>query len=642
MSDISSAKLPAHFGKYLLVERIAHGGMAEIFKAKSYGVSGFEKTIVIKRILPSFSDDHELVEMLIDEAKLCAGLQHANVVQIFDLGRLEGCYYIAMEYVNGLDLLHLLIRLFKNKRRLPQELACFILSEALKGLDYAHHAVGADGQPLRIVHRDFNPANILLSFHGEVKVADFGIAKATARNTHTVAGGLKGKMGYLSPEQVVGKEIDHRSDVFTAGITFWEALTCRRMFSEGSELDILIHIRDAKIPDLRRYLPEAPDDLCAIINRSLQRRPEDRFHSASEFREAIDDYIFNNGFKVNSAQLVACLKQTVDQPEDNRRPPNAVPGSTRPTPPNYWIRAPGQPAQGPLQMDKLYEMMAAGQLTKRFEVLRENGSWMHLADVPELAVHLATLPTMEEADPDTVADYQGQIAEISFPKLIYRLAIAQEDGRLVLARQGVTKEIYLRQGMPEFVKSNLPSELLGQYLVDKKIITQSQRDQAIRAMHGFSGRLGDTLIALSIVKPHELFQQLQDQVREKILEVFSWDSGTYHFFSGQTYKGEVIPLKIGSFAIIAEGVRRYVNADVLKARYRTKLDQKLRRLENPYFELDILGLTAREQRVVNSLDGQPTIRDLLSSGGSDSFSFESAIYSVIYILEELEMVEFIS
>jgi serine/threonine-protein kinase len=549
-----------------------------------------------------------------------------------------------MEYVRGLDLLHLLIRLFKAKKPLPQEVACFVLSEALKGLDYAHHAVGSDGQPLGIVHRDFNPANILLTFQGEVKVADFGIAKATARNTHTIVGELKGKMGYLSPEQVGGKEIDQRSDIFTAGITFWETLTCRRMFSEGNELDILMHIRDAKIPDLRRYLPDAPDELCAILNRALRRRPEDRFRTAGEFREAIEDYLFNHGVKVGAAQLKACLKLVCsDQPDEGRsHPASAVPDSTRPAPPRYWIRAPGQPPQGPLHMEKLYEMMAAGQLTKRFDVLREGGSWMHLAGVPELSVHLATLPTQEESDPDAVADYQGQINEISFPKLVYRLAIAREDGRLVLVRPGVTKEIYLRQGLPEFVKSNLPGELLGQYLVDRKIITQAQRDEAVKAMHGYSGRLGDTLIAMGALKPHELFEQLQDQVREKILEVFSWDSGTYHFYSGQTYKGEVIPLKIGSFAIIAEGVRRYLNTDILKARYRAKLDQKLRRIENPYLAIDALLLTAREQRVVNLLDDRPTIRDLLAGAGSDAYAFETAVYSVLYILEELEMLEFTS
>jgi hypothetical protein len=293
-------------------------------------------------------------------------------------------------------------------------------------------------------------------------------------------------------------------------------------------------------------------------------------------------------------------------------------------------------------MEKLYEMMAAGQLTKRFDILREGGTWMHLANVPELAVHLAMLPTTEELDPDAVPDYQGQIAEISFPKLFYRIAIARENGRLVLIRPGVTKEIYVRQGLPEFVKSNLPSELFGQYLVDKKIITQTQRDEAVKAMHGFSGRLGDTLISLGVLKPHDLFEQLQNQVRRKILEVFSWDSGTYQFFSGQTYKGEVIPLNIGSFAIIAEGVRLYANRDILKARYRTKLDQKLRRIENPYLPIDTLGLTAREQRVVNLLDDQPSIRDLLGGAGSDAYPFELAVYSVLYILEELEMLQFAS
>ena len=637
------SELPSRFGKYLLVERIAFGGMAEIFRAKSYGVSGFEKTIVIKRILPSYAADQEFIDMMIDEAKICASLQHANIVQIFDLGRLEGRYFIAMEYVDGLDLVQVLARLRKAKTRLPVELACFIATEALKGLEHAHRAMAPDGRKLNIIHRDFNPSNILLSFHGDVKVADFGIAKAADRGTKTMAGGLKGKMGYLSPEQVDGNvELDARSDVFTAGITLWEMLATRRMFASGSDLDILIAIRDAKIPDIREHLPGITDDLNAILNKLLARDPDERYRSAAEARDAIDDYLFDHGIKISATHLEGYLSHLfsdrIEQLRDQRAAGTDDEEATRSQPPRYWIRKPGKSPEGPLEIGDVGEMITSGELGKAGEVLREGATWKTVEEVPELALHLSKLPTAEESDPDALASYQGLLAEVSFPKLFYRMAISKEDGRLVLTRPGVKKEIYLRQGMPEFVKSNLAEERLGDYLVERKVITEQQRDEAVRVMKGFSGRLGDTLIAMGIMQPHELFEKLAEQVKEKILEVFSWNAGTYRFFAGQTYSGEVIPLKVGSIGLMAEGLRLYSQEEMLRNSFRSRLDQSVERVVNPYLGPDKLGLLAREQRVVDLIDGKRTIRELLTLGGSDRGDFEKAVNRVLYLLEELEMI----
>ena len=437
-ADQQATELPARFGKYLLVDRIAYGGMAEIFRAKSYGVSGFEKTIVIKRILPSYSEDQEFIDMLIDEAKLCASLQHANIVQIFDLGRLEGRYFIAMEYVNGVDLVQVLSRLRKAKTRLPLELACFIMSEALMGLDYAHRATDPDGKPLKIIHRDFNPANILLSLQGGVKVGDFGIAKASDRGSKTMSGGLKGKMGYLSPEQVEAEtELDARSDVFTAGITFWEMLATRRMFFSGSDLDILIAIRDAAIPDIREHFPEIPTALEHVLQTALSKDVNQRFATASQFKEAIDDFLFDHGIKISATHLEGYLKHLfADKIEQNRRQSQTKKPvmATRQQPPKYWLRQPGQQPRGPLAFSELADMISAGQVTRRGQVLREGGHWRDIMQVPELAPQLSKLPTAEESDPESVPTYQGHLVEVSFPKLYYRLAIAKENGRLVLAK----------------------------------------------------------------------------------------------------------------------------------------------------------------------------------------------------------------
>ncbi len=580
--------------------------------------------------------------MLIDEAKISARLQHANIVQIYDLGKLEGQYFIAMEYINGVDLVQLLSRLRKSKSRIPLELVCFIMSEALKGLDYAHRAMGPDGDALGIVHRDFNPANILLSFQGEVKVADFGIAMASDRGTKTIAGGLKGKMGYLSPEQVLGQPLDHRSDVFTAGITLWEMLTNRRMFPGGTELDTLLKIRDALIPDIKKYLPDLDESLIQILGRAMQRKPEDRFQTAGLFKEELDDFLFDRGIKVSASQLEEYLKGLFPRrnAKESASTDSVKVDATVRKAPNYWLRGPGLRTIGPIDIKVLGEMILGGEINKEHEVLREGGNWRHVGELPELAAFAPGLDRGLKKHQDTEPTYYGKIAEVSFAKLFYRLAIAKENGRLLLKRPGVRKDIFIRQGMPEFVDSNLPTERLGEYLISHNVITSQQRDQAVKAMQGFSGRLGDTLVGLRILEPHRLFESLQEQVREKILEVFSWTAGEYSFFTGQLYEGEVMPLKVGSYALIVEGIRKYAADDVLKNRYRSTIDKAVKRIENRYLSLANLNLSAREQRVVDCVDGERSVRELLMRAGAGRDDFEKEVYRVLYILDELEMLAF--
>ena len=202
---------PIPFGKYVLLERISVGGMAEVFKAKSFGVEGFEKILAIKRILPSMAEDADFIEMFIDEAKICGQLNHANICQIFELGRVDDSHFIAMEYVWGKDLLQIQNRFRKLRQTMKPEMAAFIAAKMCEGLDYAHKKKDAAGRPLGIIHRDISPQNILVSYDGELKIIDFGIAKAASRSSKTQAGVLKGKFGYMCPEQVRGLPLDRRS-----------------------------------------------------------------------------------------------------------------------------------------------------------------------------------------------------------------------------------------------------------------------------------------------------------------------------------------------------------------------------------------------------------------------------------------------
>jgi len=274
------------FGKYQLLERLAVGGMAEVFRGKAVGAAGFEKDLAIKRILPQFSEDEDFVRMFIDEARLAAQLQHGNIVQIFDFDEAEGSYYIAMELVEGCDLRKLNGALGRQSRRLPVGVALYIAVETLKGLQYAHGKKVA-GRPLGLVHRDVSPHNILLSRSGEVKLSDFGIAKAHARATATRSGIVKGKLGYMAPEQIAGQPIDARTDLFAVGVVLYEMLTGERLFQGDSEVETMALVQRCQIPPPQEKNPEVTLDVEAATLKLLAADPGARFQSAGDAIRAL-------------------------------------------------------------------------------------------------------------------------------------------------------------------------------------------------------------------------------------------------------------------------------------------------------------------------------------------------------------------
>jgi len=282
---------PIPFGKYVLLERISVGGMAEVFKAKSFGVEGFEKILAIKRILPSMAEDADFIEMFIDEAKICGQLNHANICQIFELGRVDDSHFIAMEYVWGKDVLQIQNRFRKLRQTMKPEMAAFIAAKLCEGLDYAHKKKDAAGRPLGIIHRDISPQNILISYDGELKIIDFGIAKAASRSSKTQAGVLKGKFGYMSPEQVRGLPLDRRSDVFAIGTILYELLTSDRLFMGESDFETLEKVRNVDVPPVTSINKNVPPELEKIINKALARDVDERFQWANEMQEALHAFL---------------------------------------------------------------------------------------------------------------------------------------------------------------------------------------------------------------------------------------------------------------------------------------------------------------------------------------------------------------
>lgn len=282
---------PTAFGKYYLVDKIATGGMAEIFKAKTYSHGGFENLLVIKRILPHISDDEDFVEMFIDEAKVSVALQHANIVRVYDFGKILDNFFIAMECVDGKDTRQLLRKLARRRSHLPPKFAAYIAHEVCKGLNYAHTKTDLLGNPQGIVHRDISPSNVLLAYEGDVKIADFGIAKAESNAYRTRDGVLKGKYEYMSPEQAWGLEIDHRSDLFSAGIILYETLTGRRLFKGDSDIATIERIRACRIRPPRELNPAIPEALEAICMRALAADREHRYPSARKMVDELRQFL---------------------------------------------------------------------------------------------------------------------------------------------------------------------------------------------------------------------------------------------------------------------------------------------------------------------------------------------------------------
>lgn len=276
------------FGKYLLLDRVAVGGMAELYRAKIIGDQGFEKIVAIKKILPHLTVDETLIRLFIDEAKIAAFLQHHNIVQIYDFGTMDNSYFIAMEFLTGKDL-----RLTTNKARekktpLRLETALYITAQICEGLDFAHRLSDFQGKPLGIIHRDISPPNILITYTGQVKIIDFGIAKARNQSKDTQVGIIKGKVAYMSPEQADGKAIDNRSDIFATGILLYEMLAHRRMFSGEDTIQVLSQVRNARFTPPEKVIDCKHPELFEILHRALAKDPDQRYSSSAQMLTDIE------------------------------------------------------------------------------------------------------------------------------------------------------------------------------------------------------------------------------------------------------------------------------------------------------------------------------------------------------------------
>ncbi|MGC4063653.1 MAG: serine/threonine-protein kinase [Polyangiaceae bacterium] len=304
--------------RYRVLNRIAAGGMAEVFRAESAGVEGFKKTVAIKRVLPHLAEKKQFIGMFLDEARLSAHLSHSNCVQVFDIGVGDNTFFIVMEYVDGADLKGLIEHQRKQNKPFPLQEACLICLKICEGLEYAHTAKDSKGRDLHIVHRDMSPPNVLITRYGEVKIVDFGLAKANSQLEKSEPGIIKGKFGYLSPEAAYGRSVDLRTDVFAVGIILWEMLAGRRLFLGETDLETVRQVQAANIPPISKFNPFCNRDVEAVLAKVLARDPEQRYQSARDLGRDLSELMYRAGRAASSFDIADLLAPVVTQRDNSR------------------------------------------------------------------------------------------------------------------------------------------------------------------------------------------------------------------------------------------------------------------------------------------------------------------------------------
>jgi serine/threonine-protein kinase len=563
---------PQRLGDYEIVQWLATGGMAEVYLARRRGARGFTKQVALKRILPRFATDSEFVAMFTDEAQLCSGLTHPNLVEVFDFGEEDGELFMAMELVDGTNCAKLVRAAASRGEAVPIEDALFIALNVLRGLEFAHDAEDDEGEPLGLVHRDVSPGNVLISRTGSIKLADFGIARAAPLERRTESGQLKGKLGYMSPEQVMGRELDRRSDIFTLGIVLAELLTGRPLFSHGAELDILVRIRDADISTFLRYSDDIPAELLGIVSKALARSPQDRYQHAGAFAEAIEGFSRQHRLKLGPVRLAAYLEalglirpasrsgefrlrgvlDSTPRAKPMRRPAPLPESESAPA--TYRVRLDDGSLQGPFPLARVLEGLITGRIPAAAQVSRNDGPFLALREHPELR-RIASRSSSRWDFTVTTAEGHALLFDArTLPCHLYEISMAAPTAALLAIQGAERKKIHMKAGAVSLVSSTDPSELLGERLLRAERILPVELDMALALAPRHGGRVGDALVGLGILRPLELFQALYEQTVERAAALLSWTEGELWLLPPENHEEDGLPWGISLLEIVTRGI----------------------------------------------------------------------------------------
>jgi eukaryotic-like serine/threonine-protein kinase len=633
-------------GSYELVQWLATGGMAEVYVARRLGAYGFTKSVALKRILPQFAKDAEFVAMFIDEARVCARLSHPNLVEVFDFGEDQGDLFMAMELVDGTTCAKLVRAAAARGETVPVEDVLHVVLNVVRGLEYAHSAVDDAGRALNLVHRDVSPGNVLISRTGAVKLGDFGIVRAADLDRRTEQGQLKGKLGYMSPEQVMGKEVDARSDIFTLGIVLAELLTGRPLFSHGAELEILFRIRDADTSVFSRNAGALPEELRGLVYRALARDPADRFQTAAAFAEAIELVVRRRRMTIGATRLSAYLeyiglvRPATRSGEFRAVVPVATPSPTSPetVPPRVWpSTAPPEPLAGeageageptarpatyrlimadrsvtpPLPLTYVLELIVSGKANADSPVSRDGGAFTAAREHAELKRVSSSSAHRWDFDIDARTAQRFSIDRFSLPFHLFGLAARRETGLLLATQGSRRKKVYMVDGLIEYASSTDREELLGERLLREGLILPVELDMGLAMSPRFGGRLGESLVGLGILKPIEVFRALLAQMRSRVTDLLRWREGDMLFMRGQRSHEETLPQPVCAFELITRGVIDAYGEGELDEMFLPLLDEVPRPGARAAPTPLLLRTSDPVTRAMLLADGKPTIDDLL-------------------------------
>lgn len=643
----------SRLGPYVLGKRLGTGGMAEVYEAHREGPHGFSKRFAIKRILPQLSADARFVAMFCDEARICAALTHPNIVQVVDFGESAGDLFMAMEYVEGISVAKLLRYVAGHRQKVPLPLALFIVHEVLRGLSFAHEACDPEGRPLGIIHRDVSPGNVLVSSSGEVKLTDFGIVRSAFVDRRTYPGELKGKMGYMSPEQVIGKDVDPRSDLFTLGIVLAELLVMRPMFPGKSEVEVLTKIYQTDLSVLDCRSDHLPPSVLKLVRKALARVPGERFQSARDFDEALLRVAVQEGIPLRAGDLAVWVtglgvlrtrsstrasgtlakvepgRDTVPTSKGGSREAGKasltrqkVPGPQSVSPPAKRIPFPAcqerrfklRDNQGgqsrSVSTVQLLQLLATGQVSPVELVTERRKETKPLREVEGLGAIVARPAYAFGEIPAAPPSLDTPIERDKLPAVLYRLSLDGRTGMLAVASETGHRRIFYQRGVPAFASSTNPEELLGHKLVRMGALTKDDLYQALELSCLQERHLGEVLLKYGVLRPSMLLRALIEQLEERFGALGSLSSGRLTFHNGIAPGEELPRTPQEGLAFVTRLVRDGYGLGELGKMFRPFNNAVVRRDSDSPLDLTRLGVTRAERCAIELA---PALHNLTSA-----------------------------
>lgn len=539
------------FGDYVLIRRLGIGGMSEVHLARPRDPARAHERYAVKRLLPELAQVPDVVRMFERETWIATLTDHPSLVRVVDVGVLDDRCFIVTEYVPGLDCWKITRRLSRQGERLGLAEAIPIAAAVLAALDHLHHLHDSRGRPLNLVHRDVTPSNILVSRHGDVKLGDLGVAFVPSDEAETRRRRrLRGKIRFLSPEQIAGADVDARSDLFAVGVLFTELLLGRSPFGGDTDLAVLLNVRDARLEDPAEFDRRVPESLRPVVLRALSRKPDERYPAAAALRDDLLEFAHRAGLLLDPGPLAAVVDRLIrpgDVGDDDVLRATLTPLENAPIAPReseaperttlpvptipYVVRRSDGTATHAMNFARFVEGVMTGEFGSLEQVSVGGAPFVPLCALPEACTHIPrTSRTTLGFEPPLAPDHAGRIDADTVAGPFLRFAAAKETGLALFEMKGLRKEVYFIDGHPAYASSNLKNERLDEFLLARGVIDRAGVEAARALLPRHHGRLENALLALELIAPLSLYDHLADQTRHRILDLFHWNQGTWTFF----------------------------------------------------------------------------------------------------------------